>query len=104
MLANAMITPLPHASPLQSRVPVHCLPIFGKTTRAIAHSMGVFAQEMRFPKVGSLSQFHEILNWRVNRAKDIGDFRFSIGVVVNESGWIVCTNPGRHRLVIAAKK
>ena len=57
-----------------------------------------------FLKVGLLSQFHEVLNRRVHRAKDIGDFRFSISLVVNEPGWIVCTNPGGHRLVIAAKK
>src|SRR5947209_11637736 len=104
MLANAMITPLPYASSLQARIPVHRLPVFAKTPRAVAHSMGIFAQDMRFLKVGSLSQFHKILNRRVHGAKDIGDFRFSIGLVVNEPGWIMCANPGTHRLVIAAKK
>ena len=99
-----MIAPLPDAPTLQSTISIDCIPIFGKTTWTIAHSVGVFAQDMRFLKVGPLSQLHEILNRCVHRAKDIGHFCFSIGLVVNEPGGIVRANPGSHRLVVAAKK
>ena len=100
-----MISPFPNKSSHQPWILVERINIFLHCSWSIPHGMNVFTHYQRlFPCLALSGKSDNLLATCVHPTIDVHSLCIVIGLVVDESGWIICLDQVIHGLVIPAIK
>ncbi len=102
LLPDPLIHPVPDETALQAPVSIEGFPVLLKSSRTVAHGVGILAEDVGF-RIWLLGKFLEICDGGIHGAAHICYFYFPVAFVVDEACRIDLTSPLCHGLVVAAE-
>ena len=112
--ADGLIRPVPDKTALQARIVAKGLPVIGKIAEAVAHRVGVFAEDQRSLLARHTDPLFDppfwhrwnqlvALNASVHRADNIGGGAVGAAAfILHRAGRVVALQPVIHRFMVAA--